>query len=100
MRRFQPFAGARDSGASTHSGRWRFSDNIFVERLWHSLKYEEIYLKAYQTIAEANGIACYFHFYIHELYTGPWVTAPRARFSGKRYGLQAPAREKNRWCRS
>ena len=56
-----------DSRASTHSGRWRFSDNIFVEGLWRSLKYEEIYLKAYQTVAEANGIACYFHFYIHEL---------------------------------
>jgi putative transposase len=45
-------------------GRGRFLDNIFVERLWRSLKYEEVYLKAYETIAEARkGIETYFHFY-------------------------------------
>ena len=31
----------------------RFTDNIFVERLWRSLKYEEVYLHAYATVAEA-----------------------------------------------
>jgi putative transposase len=47
-------------------GRGRFSDNIFVERLWRSLKYEEMYLKAYQTVAEArHGIPAYFNFYNH-----------------------------------
>ena len=29
-------------------------DNVFVERLWRSLKYEEVYLKAYETVAEAR----------------------------------------------
>jgi len=48
-------------------GRGRFSDNIFVERLWRSLKYEEVYLKAYESVAEARqGIAAYFQFYNHE----------------------------------
>jgi putative transposase len=48
-------------------GRGRSSDNIFVERLWRSLKYEEIYLKAYQTVAEArHGIASYLNFYNHQ----------------------------------
>ena len=55
----------RDHGvAISMDGRGRFSDNIFVERLWRSLKYEDVYLKAYQDVAEARGnIAAYFDFY-------------------------------------
>ena len=34
-------------------GSWR--DNVFVERLWRSVKYEEVYLKAYDTVAEARA---------------------------------------------
>ena len=34
-------------------GRWR--DNVFVERLWRSIKYEEVYLHAYNTVSEARG---------------------------------------------
>lgn len=45
-------------------GKGRWVDNVFVERLWRSLKYEDIYLKAYGSIAEANrGIGIYFDFY-------------------------------------
>ena len=48
-------------------GKGRFMDNIFVERLWRSLKYEEVYLKAYDTVKEAKaGIGQYMHFYNHE----------------------------------
>jgi transposase InsO family protein len=36
-------------------GKSRFMDNIFVERLWRSLKYEEVYLKAYATVAEVKA---------------------------------------------
>jgi putative transposase len=39
----------------SHDGKGRFMDNIFVERLWRSLKYEEVYLKAYQQVPEARG---------------------------------------------
>jgi putative transposase len=40
------------------------SINVFVERLWRSVKYEEIYLKAYDSVAEArNSLAGYFGFY-------------------------------------
>ena len=43
-------------------GAWR--DNVFVERLWKSVKYEEVYLKAYNTVSEARtSIAQYFEFY-------------------------------------
>ena len=42
-------------------------DNIFVERLWRSVKYEEVYLKAYQNVPEARaGIGAYLRFYNHE----------------------------------
>jgi putative transposase len=48
-------------------GRGRFIDNIFVERLWRSLKYEEVYLHAYATVPEAReGVGRYFQFYNDE----------------------------------
>ena len=48
-------------------GKGRAFDNIFVERLWRSLKYEEVYLKDYQTVRDAIiGIGSYFKFYNNE----------------------------------
>ncbi len=48
-------------------GRGRALDNIFVERLWRSLKYENIYLSDYQSVKEARiGIGEYFKFYNDE----------------------------------
>jgi putative transposase len=45
-------------------GRGRCMDNIFTERLWRSVKYEDVYLKSYQTIHEAReGLSDYFTFY-------------------------------------
>lgn len=47
-------------------GKGRCLDNIFVERLWRSVKYEETYLKNYATPLEAlKGLKDYFHFYNH-----------------------------------
>ena len=48
-------------------GKGRYLDNIFVERLWRSVKYEEVYLKAYETVREARvGIDAYMGFYNNE----------------------------------
>jgi len=48
-------------------GRGRALDNVFVERLWRSVKYEEIYLKDYQSVPElTQGLSDYFRFYNHE----------------------------------
>jgi putative transposase len=48
-------------------GKGRWVDNVFIERLWRSLKYEEIYLKAYESAPEARrGIGVYFQFYNQE----------------------------------
>ena len=45
-------------------GKGRCMDNVFIERLWRSLKYEEVYLKAYDTVAEAKaGIGSWMRFY-------------------------------------
>ena len=50
--------------AISMDGRGAWRDNVFVERLWRSVKYEEIYLKAYDTVAEAReSLASYFGFY-------------------------------------
>ena len=47
-------------------GKGRCLDNIFVERLWRSVKYEEVYLKNYATPLEAfKGLKDYFYFYNH-----------------------------------
>lgn len=47
-------------------GKGRWMDNVFVERLWRSVKYEDVYLKAYETVAAArHGIGAYFEFYNH-----------------------------------
>src|SRR6476659_5208594 len=48
-------------------GKGRCMDNIFVERLWRSLKYEEVYLNAYENVAEAKaGIGAWISFYDDE----------------------------------
>ncbi len=48
-------------------GRGRARDNIFTERLWRTVKYEEVYLTEYATPREARqGLGAYFQFYNHE----------------------------------
>jgi putative transposase len=48
-------------------GRGRALDNVFVERLWRSVKYEEVYLKDYTSVREARqGLGEYFMFYNHK----------------------------------
>lgn len=58
----------RDAGvAISMDGRGRAFDNIFVERLWRSVKYEEVYLKDYGVVDEARrGLGDYFVFYNNE----------------------------------
>jgi len=47
--------------------RGRALDNIFVERLWRSVKYEDVYLKEYETVNETEeGLGKYFRFYNHD----------------------------------
>ena len=58
----------RDCGIKiSMDGKGRCIDNVFVERLWRSLKYEEVYLNPYDTMSEARlGISGYFDFFNYE----------------------------------
>ena len=45
----------------------RYLDNIFIERLWRSVKYEEVYIESYQSVKEARrSLSEYFDFYNNE----------------------------------
>lgn len=66
-------------------------DNIFVERLWRTVKYEDVYLKGYETMQEAErGLQAYFEYYNHSRFHSaldgqtPWEV-----YSGKRYRMVA-----------
>jgi putative transposase len=54
----------KDGIAISMDGKGRWCDNVFVERFWRSIKYEEIYLHAYDSVSEArNGIGQYIQFF-------------------------------------
>jgi putative transposase len=62
----EAFTGAleRAGVAVSMDGRGRALDNVFVERLWRSVKYEDIYIRGYETVPELHrGLARYFGFY-------------------------------------
>jgi putative transposase len=55
---------SKNTIAISMDGRGAWRDNVFVERLWRSVKYEEVYLRAYDSVAEARtSIGRYFDFY-------------------------------------
>ena len=52
--------------AVSMDGRGRALDNVFVERLWRAVKYEDIYIQGYEEVPELRrGLARYFAFYNH-----------------------------------
>ena len=55
---------AKNKIAISMDGKGAWRDNVFVERLWRSVKYEEVYLRAYDTVSEARAsIGRYLNFY-------------------------------------
>jgi len=58
----------KDAGVRiSMDGKGRWIDNVFIERVWRILKYEEVYLKAYENVAQAiRGIGDYFDLYNEE----------------------------------
>jgi putative transposase len=82
------FTGILEAGgvAISMDGRGRVYDNIFVERLWRSLKYEEVYLKEYATVREARlSIGDYFQFYNFErLHQALGYNTPYQLYAGTR----------------
>jgi putative transposase len=89
----EAFTGVLSDGgiAISMDGVGRAFDNIMIERLWRTVKYEDVYLRDYQTPAEARlGLERYFAYYNH---------LRRHRSLGRRtpgivYGLEMPAADK------
>jgi putative transposase len=75
-------------------GRGRVYDNIFIERLWRSVNYEEVYLHDYQTVPAARAqLSAYFEFYNTERpHEGLGYRTPQEAYFGTRAAL-APAPE-------
>ena len=56
-------------------GKGSYNDNLFIERLWRTVKYEEVHLKAYQDGRDARiGLGNYFCFSTPSALTRPWAT--------------------------
>ena len=96
----------QEAGVSiSMDGKGRALDNIFVERLWRTVKYEEVYLHDYQTPREARqGLSRYFDFYNHrrvhqaldyhtpaEVYSGASGAAPLGGREVQQPALCSPA---------
>ncbi len=67
-------------------GRGRVFDNIFIERLWRTVKYEEVYLKGYETVNDVKtGLNSYFPFYNNERYHQSlgYITPDEAHYGTK-----------------
>jgi putative transposase len=83
----RPFTGRLEAAGVSISmdGRGRAFDNIFVERLWRSVKYEDIYLKEYDGVpALVDGLDRYFRFYNRErLHQSLGHRTPEAVYYGR-----------------
>jgi len=76
--------------AISMDGRGRALDNVFIERLWRTVKYENIYLRGYETAGELErGLTSFFEFYCYERphmalnYQTPWEVYTAGRRSPK-----------------
>src|SRR5207237_2430853 len=74
--------------AVSRDGRGRCLDNVFVERLWRAVKYEDVYLRGYEGVPELEqGLLQYFGFYNHErLHQSLGYRTPAAVYGGQRPG--------------
>ena len=74
-------------------GRGRVFDNIFVERLWRTVKVEEVYLRDYQTVAEATlSLGGYFEFYNNErLHQALGYRTPAEVYGASLLALRSPS---------
>jgi putative transposase len=83
----EAFTGRLESAgvAVSINGRGRALDNVFVERLWRSVKYEDLYIRGYEDPPALRlGLGRYFAFYNHKRLHQRWATAPRRRATRRR----------------
>jgi putative transposase len=82
----EAFTGVLKAAGSKISmdGKGRWIDNVFVERLWRSVKYEEVYLRAYESVTEARSrIGGYFRFYNSERRHQSLASTPDQAYFGE-----------------
>jgi putative transposase len=84
----EAFTGRLESAgvAVSMDGRGRAADNVLVERLWRTVKYEDVYLRGYETVPELErGMAAYLGFYNHErLHQSLGYKAPADVYGGQK----------------
>lgn len=82
---------ARPTTQISMDGGGRAMDNIFTERFWRTLKYEEVYLKVYASVRDAmRSISAYITFYNRERpHQSLGYKIPATLYSGKQKGLTA-----------
>ncbi len=90
------FTGVLEAAGVTISmdGRGRWIDNVFIERYWRSLKYEEVYLHAYDDLSQArSGIERYVRYYNrNRKHASLARRTPDSVYAGAAAGLVKPAR--------
>ena len=96
----EAFTGRLESAgvAVSMDGRGRALDNVLVERLWRTVKYEDIYIQGYEAVPELrHGLARYFAFYNHaRLHQALGYRTPEAVYAMRVAGdrrLSLPASE-------
>jgi hypothetical protein len=84
--KFKAHVGKRDrklNCSTSDREHRRYLDNIFIERLWRSLKYEDIYIKAYASVPEApRGIGGWLNFYWRAPAPGAGLSDPERSVPG------------------
>jgi len=93
----------KDAGITiSMDGRGRAHDNIFIERLWRTVKYEEVYLNEYETVKEAvSSNGKYFYFYNNERphqaleYKTPYEVYQNSRYKTNFINLQNGLKTQN-----
>ncbi|MFP4061791.1 MAG: hypothetical protein ACLFS2_03240 [Halochromatium sp.] len=84
--------------AISMDGKGRWLDNVFVERLWRSVKYEDVYLRAYETPRQLReGLNTTSGSTTLSVVTVPWTDASRMRSTSRRPTLIAPPETNQRF---
>jgi transposase InsO family protein len=77
-----------DNIAISMDGKGAWRDNVFVERLWRSVKYEEVYLRADDSVGEARlSLGRYLDFYIPDDRNRALTTQRRTKLQTSRHGI-------------
>ena len=89
---FQVFDVVKKHNVISMDGKGSYNDNLFIERLWQTVKYEEVYLKAYEDDRDARiSLGAYFCFYnTSTAPTSHWATRHRRKYTPLPWRIVVP----------